>query len=96
MAAKSECLQNHYVNVVFQLSSLIPMQMAGGGGGEQINLIGWSYQANEKSSGLTFHMNPTVSARIKEETRQELHFVANVSDNKATAVVFAHASTLWK
>lgn len=52
------------------------MQMAGGGG-EQINLIGWSYQANQKSSGLTFHMNPTVSARVKEQSRQELHFVAS-------------------
>lgn len=63
---------------------------------EGINLVGWSYQANEKSSGLTFHMNPTVSARIKEETRQELHFVATISDNEASALVFANSSTLWE
>lgn len=70
------------------------MQMAGGGG-EQINLIGWSYQANEKSSGLTFHMNPSVSARIKEQRRQELHFVATVGEAGCTALVFAHSSTWW-
>lgn len=86
---------NRYVNVVFQLSSLIPMRMAGGGG-EKINLIGWSYQANEKSSGLTFHMDLDVSARIKEQRRQELHFVATVSEAKSTAHVFAHSSTLWE
>lgn len=57
--------RDHYVNVAFQLSGPITVQMAGGGE-EEINLMGWSYQANEKSSGLTFHMDPIMSTHIKE------------------------------
>lgn len=83
---------DHYGNVVLQPSGPITVQLAGGGG-EQINLIGRSYQANEKSSGSTFHMNPATSAHIKEQRRHELHFVATVSE--AGPRVLAHSSPLW-
>lgn len=62
----------HYVNVFLQLSTLIILQMWGGGK-EEINLLELHYPANEKSSGLTFHMNPIMSTHIMKPSSHLWH-----------------------